>query len=367
MALVIDEWTKDNPGPNDISPREAKRLKKQLQKGLKKGTLQFKIDAQMKWRLCAARLMRAQFLKPWCWDGYEYRSNWALNHHKAGEQWRPRWEGGNCDLRVLAEQGIGDEILYASVYDELIRECPDVTIEVDSRLLPVFRRAFEAKFTSRWIFGDEDRRPPAPEDYDKKKIGFGAYVCAADLLARYRTGLKPPGTSYLSADPNLTARFKLLLAELGEPPYIGIAWSGGRSLLEPENLKKQKGTYVSVQYKNLGKNQYGVPMIGSDPGPDWVNYIDVDHNDMEQIFALCNAMDYVITVQSYIVHVCGSTGVKCIAIKPPPQFGPVGFDDSSNNRMKWAYGTSEDPSWDHPWYNSVTVYKSWRHFQNSGG
>ena len=107
MNLVIDEWTKPKrQEPGDIDKREAEKLKKRLAKLSKKGRFEVNIDAQMKWRLCAARMMRQQFDKPWCYNGWEYRSDWALNFYKHGKEWRKPWPGGDCNLRVLMEQGI---------------------------------------------------------------------------------------------------------------------------------------------------------------------------------------------------------------------------------------------------------------------
>ena len=125
MNLVIDEWTKPKrQDPGDIDKREAEKLKKRLSKLSKKGRFEVNIDAQMKWRLCAARMMRQQFDKPWCYNGWEYRSDWALNFYKHGKEWRKPWPGGDCNLRVLMEQGIGDEILFASTFQELLDEFP---------------------------------------------------------------------------------------------------------------------------------------------------------------------------------------------------------------------------------------------------
>ena len=90
--------------------------------------------------------------------------------------------------------------------------------------------------------------------------------------------------------------------------------------------------------------------------------VDCDHNNMEDVFALCEALDKIHTVQNYTVHVAGSLGKACHAVKPYKQYGEVGFDDSTNNRLKWAYGTGKT-KWTMPWYNSVTVYNSWQEFQ----
>lgn len=360
LFLVIDENTKpEKERPEDITPRDAEKMKKKLLKARKRGKLMMSgIDSNWVWRLCAARLMREQFDKPWCFEGWQYRSAWALNHYKRGDEWCRKWKGGNCKLRVLGEQGIGDEILFASTFAELFEECPDAEVEVDSRLLPIMRRSFpQGKFVSRWILGDEQRIPPAPEHYKGIIEKYDAYIPCGDLLPRYRTGVRPPGTPYLVADPILVENYKKKL----NGHTIGISWKGGRSSMSPEDLRKQDGTYVSLQYKRLRHNGHAWE-IGTDPGPDWMECLEVDHNNMEQVFALVKAMDEVNVTQNYIVHVAGSQGVKCHTVKPPPIFGEVGSDDSDNNRLKWSYGLGGQ----HPWYQSVRVYNHVREFNPVG-
>lgn len=200
ICLVIDE--------NHISPQKKDRLKKKIKKLAKQNKLNFKADSLWMWRLCAARLMRGEFDT---WYGFEFRSKWSAAFVQ--NEWiYPRWDGKPCKLLVLAEQGIGDEILFASTFNELLRDCPDATIECDHRLLPVFRRSFpHGKFISRWV-DDELMTPQNPKNYTPGE--YEAFVPAADLLKVYRTGKTPPGEPYLVPDPEKVERHKRLLDEI---------------------------------------------------------------------------------------------------------------------------------------------------------
>src|SRR3546814_7400421 len=76
-------------------------------------------------------------------------------------RWLPptAWSGGTTDrLLVLAEQGLGDELLFASCWEDLaalVRQgrLRSVRIEVDGRLRPLAARTFPEL---GWI--DRDRR-----------------------------------------------------------------------------------------------------------------------------------------------------------------------------------------------------------------
>ena len=43
---------------------------------------------------------------------------------------------------IVREQGVGDEILYGSMYGDLLKNIENVTIECDPRLLHLFKRSF---------------------------------------------------------------------------------------------------------------------------------------------------------------------------------------------------------------------------------
>ena len=51
----------------------------------------------------------------------------------------------NKKILILREQGIGEEILFSSMYKELINLNQNIQIETDRRLIDIFERSFESK------------------------------------------------------------------------------------------------------------------------------------------------------------------------------------------------------------------------------
>ena len=49
----------------------------------------------------------------------------------------------NSKILVIREQGIGDEILYGTMYLDLLNEFSDLFIECDERLIPLFKNSFQ--------------------------------------------------------------------------------------------------------------------------------------------------------------------------------------------------------------------------------
>ena len=56
----------------------------------------------------------------------------------------PRWSGEALDgpLLISGEQGLGDQILYASMLPDALARTPQITVEVEPRLIPLFTRSF---------------------------------------------------------------------------------------------------------------------------------------------------------------------------------------------------------------------------------
>ena len=106
------------------------------------------------------------------WKHYMYREK--VGHKYVGGL--PEYKGQKKGrLLVVAEQGIGDEITFASIMNELAKNELDITMQCDERLETLFRRSFgnEINYTSR---GSEENI----ENFD-----FWVYI--GDLMQYFRT------------------------------------------------------------------------------------------------------------------------------------------------------------------------------------
>ncbi|WP_146210815.1 tetratricopeptide repeat protein, partial [Azospirillum sp. TSO35-2] len=161
------------------------------------------------------------------WTGYERR-------FAAGEVMpdrriaAPRWTGEllrGRRLLVWREQGVGDEILFASCYPDVIAwGGGPVVIECDPRLVPLFRRSFpRATVRAESCTGDAFRTIPR-ETIDPPDVDL--QVPAGDLPHRLRDSLSAfePQGPWLVPDPALVARWRERLAALGPGLKVGIGW-----------------------------------------------------------------------------------------------------------------------------------------------
>jgi hypothetical protein len=186
------------------------------------------------WRDCRAQIggkfrKRLQFLDEGMWDG------------KPG-----------TNLVIYGEQGLGDEIMYASCVPDAARE-NTVVLECDRRLEGLFRRSFPQIAVYGTRLAKEIEWP------NSHKID--ANIPCGQLPEFYRpTPDSCPGTPYLVADPERRIQWRALFDSWGPKPKIGIAWSGGSKHNNPEArsagidafrplIQAIDADWISLQYK----------------------------------------------------------------------------------------------------------------------
>ncbi|WP_042694028.1 tetratricopeptide repeat protein [Azospirillum sp. B506] len=179
------------------------------------------------------------------WAGYERR--FAAGEVMPNRRFAvPRWGGQllrGKRLLVWREQGVGDEILFASCYPDVIDWAGGpVTIECDPRLVPLFRRSFpkavvRAESCTGDAFGEIPRETIEPPDCDLQ-------VPAGDLPGLLRGSLSAfePQGSWLVPDAALVERWAERLAALGPGLRVGIGW---RSQLM---TTERKAAYVMLEH-----------------------------------------------------------------------------------------------------------------------
>lgn len=273
------------------------------------------------------------------WEGYEHN----LGSHRMRKErvygHTPRWTGVK-DLTLIAygEQGIGDEISFASCLPDLIAE-NKVIIECDKRLTGLFKRSFDCP-----VYGT--RFDPSIEWPRRHKID--AAVAFGSLPRFYRNSdASFPGTPYLKADPQRRLQWRALLDSLGPKKKVGIAWSGGNkntgkarrsiSLFDLLPILRQNATFVSLQYTDAPE----VDRIEKDYGikvHHWPHAVQTQ--DYDDTAALVAELDLVITVTQASVHLAGALGVPCWVLTPK---APM-----------WRYGLTDSTM---PWYSSVRLYR----------
>lgn len=283
-----------------------------------------------RWNLCSERLKSGDYTN---WDGWEFRSNWAMTFRWGIEMKSPvpKWDGKPCDhLVILGEQGIGDEILFMSALPDLMVRTGAKCLEFQTypRLRSLIERSFKIRTT--------DRRLLSHVTEGKALVALG------DLFPWYRRDKSHfPRKAFIKADPDKVEHWKQWLTQFGDEKKIGLAWYTRKGYIEPESLMTDKGVYFDLQYKDDEKS------VGLAPQGVIKPPFDVTE-DFENLFAFVNALDQVNAVTQTLCHVAGSQGTRCKAVIPPNN-GEVKF-------FLWYYG-NPSPVCESPVYPNMTVYR----------
>lgn len=223
----------------------------------------------------------------------------------------PMWKGEpDHTVAIYGEQGLGDEICAASMYDDAIARAGKVIIDCDSRLAGLFRRSFpKAK-----VYGTRSKKVLNWDDEDHK-VDYS--IAAMQLGAIFRTSpetWKPQ--PYLTADPDQVLMWKALWKAKGKPA-VGVAWTGGfkstgRDLrsVSIEMLSPLLG--IDVHFVNL---EYKPTDTHGDKRLNTYANVTLAKEDYDQTASLVASLDAVVSVPTTVCHLSGALGVPTIAMK----------------------------------------------------
>jgi tetratricopeptide (TPR) repeat protein len=181
------------------------------------------LDTEIGLQAASTRLSRGDFS---AWDRYEWRY-WSAESLHADEPLHvplPKWDGQSVagqSLLLYGEQGIGDEIMFASCIPEVSAMAARTALLCDSRLAPLFKRSFpEVTVEAR----SRGKLPPVLNP--QGACDLRSSLASLPQHVR-RTAADFPGTPYLVADAAATASWQSRLRTAGVRLVIGISWRGG--------------------------------------------------------------------------------------------------------------------------------------------
>ena len=179
-----------------------------------------------------------------------------------------RWSGGSLKrtrLLVTAEQGIGDQIMFAGMIPDLAARASQdggsILLECEPRLVNLFARSFPGVPVHGWDLETRGGVTRSRYGWLKQAGGANAFVEMGSLAKILRGNIAdfPQHNAFLQPDALETAQFAGFLESIGQGPFIGICWRSGsvaghRALqYAPREawatfIAKLPGTVISVQY-----------------------------------------------------------------------------------------------------------------------
>lgn len=255
----------------------------------------------------------------------------------------PLWDGGDLTgkkILIWGDQGIGDEVLFASMLPDLIARGAQVTVECMDRLAPIFARSFPMA-----VIALRRPRPVIGAEFDCQAPGLwlGRWL-RADFESF------PARASYLKADADRTAALRARYQAFGKKHIVGLAWhsiSGGRaeqrriSLMElAAALPRADTLFIDLQY---GDHQAEREDAGR-ALPDFTFFHDAEIDqlkDMDAFAAQMAACDRIVTIGNTTAHMAGALGVPATVLLPHAGLTWYWFEERLNS----------------PWYPTLTILR----------
>jgi len=291
-------------------------------------------------------LLKGNLLQGWKEYEWRWKCSDSLSENRNFPQ--PPWDRTNLNdksILIWAEQGIGDEIMFASILSTLSQMTERIIVECDIRLVPLFQHSFpQIQFFSR-------QNPFHPHLLDKN---IDYQIPMGSLGQWFRTdedSFKQSKQSYLTACVNRSAKIRRRYQKLADGRMlVGISWKSTginqrRALLKSTVLEDwtsillHKDCYfINLQYGDVKEElaQFQQQM-------DLMIYQDEEIDSLQNLddfAAQVSALDLVISIDNTTVHMAGALGKQVWALLP---YIP-----------DWRWMLARE---DTPWYPSMRLFR----------
>jgi tetratricopeptide (TPR) repeat protein len=295
---------------------------------------------ELRWNEALALLSLGEYRRGW--PGYQCRFGRSISR-KLDHYPFPDWDGSVLEdggLLVLAEQGLGDEIMFGSCVPDLQPLVRNVVLECSPRLATLFARSFPQVA----VHGVARN---ASLDWLHNCPGLVAKVPIGSLPLFLRNAREdfPCRKGYLVPDAPRVHAYRDRLHALGGKLRVGISWRGG--------ARTTHGAVRSIELSRLSA-------LFAVPG---VRFVSVQHglteserentraagftlfedamSNLDEAAALFAALDLVISVTNTNAHLAGALGIPAWVLL--------------NESPDWRWLRAGDRS---PWYPSMSLLRS---------
>jgi tetratricopeptide (TPR) repeat protein len=270
------------------------------------------------------------------WRRYEYGfySNDRTSRYPKRRFAVPQWRGEplGCDkcLLVWGEQGLGDELAFYGLLNEVQNRCQSVAVECEPRLVSMLQRSFPEML----VRATDLKKPSVQYEYD-------FHVPAGSLMGIFRNEIsdfkkfKP----YIKPDPQLENEFHTRLMPFREKKLVGICWRSGKTDARRNQNYLPLGdlsqllcipdlTFVNLQYGDCERELAAAEEAFNIKILRWH---DIDlKNDQEALAALINNLDAVISAGTAVAPMALAVGAPLL------WFGLRGWTWFGQEEYPWA-------------------------------
>ncbi len=253
----------------------------------------------------------------------------------------PRWQGQLTEglkIWITDEQGIGDQILYSQMFNDLIAAGIQITFVCEPRMQPLMMRTFPAIKVATALSASEQQQHDA-----------FATLGELHMYLRPQVDQLPEPTAYLRPDEGRVAELRNLYVNRYPGKTItGLSWhshgavnGAGKSIPLDDLLpilQDPSRVFVCVQYGEGWEE-----LRAHAQHHDYQVHFDANCNSLEDLdagLAQLAALDELVAVSNASVHMAGALGM--------PVYVLVG------KRPVWHWFSDGERS---PWYTQARLYR----------
>jgi len=220
-------------------------------------------------------------------------------------------------ILVRGEQGIGDDIMFASAIQDASKICRNISFHCREKLKKLFQRSFP-----------ENVLVLSPGD----NVDYQSYegeISIGDLCGLMRQDVQSfgVGTRYLFPDTSST---NLIRAQIkkeqtgGAKKICGVSWkttaksASQRSIALLELISElnihEQFDFVSLQYGDTAEE---IRIVNRELGVKFLNVNQVDRfNDIDGLASLISTCDQVVSIDNSVAHLAGALGAPTSLLLP---------------------------------------------------
>lgn len=304
---------------------------------IKKAELQFKLAIKYKPDyLEASKLLGLSQLSQCNFDeGWNNYLSYINNHIFFSKEFekRERWNGvyENKNILILFDQGLGDQIFFASLLTKLDLK-NHYTCIVDQKLIKLFEESFSKTFSFKSM--------KKLNDFDNHDF----FIRAAELA--------PMFIKHQDDLCNATAYLRTKTIPQVKPKTIGLSWYSNNHIIGRkksldlssiiDKLKDKADLFINLQY---GDNEDEIKAVMKNYNVKFLN-INNDHfNNIYELANLIQSCSEIYSISNTTAHLAGALGVKVNLLLP--------FNHHSNS---WYWFKNKESY--SLWYPSVKIIEA---------
>jgi tetratricopeptide (TPR) repeat protein len=277
----------------------------------------------IRWELFPHYLFQNRFAE--AWEAFESRFDAGhLNGVFCYPFMQPLWKGeplAGKSILIHNEQGLGDQIMFASALAEVVAQAEKTTLVLSAELIPLFQASFPTAriFPSRVgrFAGDH---PPPPWLPELGEIDYQIPIGGLMHRLRTRTEDFADPKVYLRPSDDARLRWSRRIAKAmpaAKGLRVGLCWASNPALFRLDSSRRATKKSMSLETMAPLAKVEGVQFVSVlnwkiDPMPKVLagRLLDVstDLRSLDDTAALVSELDLVITVDTAVAHLAGALG-----------------------------------------------------------